>query len=227
MKRSKADFDLGIFSGFQGLITRFCLLVARVRIATRVRIANCFPRATSVLSATTILLATTALLTSGTAQAHTTLISSKPPEQEVVSKLPQSVELTFGEPLETLVSGKVNQISVVDSSGSLLNSGPAKVSLNGLIQPIKSNSAPGAVTVNYRVAAADGHVLESSFIFYYKSKPDQAEVNKSRSPLESNLPHSHGNSSSTQRTIYSASTILILFSGVWGIWYYRRKTKKL
>jgi methionine-rich copper-binding protein CopC len=165
-------------------------------------------------------------------QAHTSLVSSKPTAEEVVSQMPQQVTLIFGEPLQQVGNGKVNQVSVVDSSGTLINSGSMVISQNSIIQPIRSTKNVGVVRVNFRVSATDGHVLESSFTFYNEknsTSSSQTSTNPGSSNSETNtlLTHDHENSSTTQKRIYATSTILVLVGAVWGVWYYRRSTRKL
>ena len=175
-------------------------------------------------------------------QAHTTLISSKPVAGELLSQRPSHIELIFGEPLERIAGKSVSQVSVVDSSGKSLNAGDLVVTETSISVPVRSPAVVGPITVNYRVAAQDGHVLESSFTFYYKSKVSSSlssigSTSQSNSQTQPNSTsnsgskiksdHSHDQSTSTQKIIYASTTALILFGGVWGIWYYRKKTRKL
>jgi methionine-rich copper-binding protein CopC len=167
------------------------------------------------------------------AQAHTTLTTSTPSSGVILNALPNAVILNFGEPLEVINGAKVQQVSVVDSSGILLNSAALTVSETQIIQPISQKAHNGPVTVTYRVAAADTHVLESSFIFYLGSKSasssakNTSAASPSTAPSQNSTAHNHDASTKTQKAIYMSSTSLILIALVFGIWYYRNKFKRL
>jgi len=165
------------------------------------------------------------------AQAHTSLLFSSPKSGEVISHLPNQVILTFGDRVEEIAGEKVNQVSVVSQTGELLNSAPMKISATKILQPIKMEAAEGLITVYFRVSAFDGHIVEGSYVFYNKVKiPENSSTKRenSRNSISTNAgTHQHDQSTKTQKAIYTSSTFLVLFGFVWGVWYYRKKSKNL
>ncbi len=146
------------------------------------------------------------------ASAHTTLISSDPVHDTTIQQWPDHLTLTFGEPLQVLAGAQINKVSVTNANAESLE-GDTTVNGAVLTVAVRPNNAEGPVLVNYRVAAADGHVLDGEYTFTYKNGVAAAPS------LAPNLPHH----SSKNLRIVSISTILIVAGLLFGIVIYRRK----
>lgn len=106
------------------------------------------------------------ILSAPVASAHTVLISSSPAAGSTIAQLPESITLTFANPLLTLGQEKVNTVTVVDPMGMTITSGDNMVHgavLSNVLSPAMVMG--GVYKVNFRVAAQDGHVLTGNFIF--------------------------------------------------------------
>lgn len=119
------------------------------------------------------------LLTPAIAQAHTVLISSTPAAGSTIPALPESITLTFANPLLTLGSAGVNQVQVTDPMNEVITSSHNVVHgavLSNVLSP--SMVMSGIYHVAFRVAAQDGHILNGSFIFSVgaPSKPVAVKV---------------------------------------------------
>jgi methionine-rich copper-binding protein CopC len=99
--------------------------------------------------------------------AHTTLISSDPKPDSVVQIWPDHFTLTFGEPLQTLSGAQINKVNVTNANAQSLE-GATTVNGAVLTVAVAPNTTEGPVLVNYRIAAADGHVLDGEYSFSYK-----------------------------------------------------------
>ena len=84
----------------------------------------------------------------------------------------------------------------------------------GVTVPVKANSVPGLVLVNYRVAAADGHVLDGEYTFSFQRSGGTTSANPTASTSH------HGNKNTA---VYSATTVLIVSALLAGVWIYRRR----
>ena len=145
------------------------------------------------------------------ASAHTTLISSDPVHDTTIQQWPDHLTLTFGEPLQVLAGAQINKVSVTNANAASLE-GATTVNGAVLTVAVRPNNAEGPVLVNYRVAAADGHILDGEYTFTYKNGVAAAPS------LAPNLPHHSSN-----LRIVSVSTILIVAGLLFGIVIYRRK----
>jgi len=145
------------------------------------------------------------------ASAHTTLISSDPLHDTTIQNWPDHLTLTFGEPLQVLAGASINKVSVTNANAQSLE-GATTVTGAVLSVKVAPNSVEGPVLVNYRIAAADGHVLDGEYTFTYKNGVAPA-------PTSAPAPHH----SSKNLRIVSISTILIVAGLLFGIFVYRRK----
>ncbi|MEI6215697.1 MAG: copper resistance CopC family protein [Actinomycetes bacterium] len=153
------------------------------------------------------------------AQAHTTLASAIPAVNSSVSVWPTNISLTFAEDLQTFGKQEVNFLTVTNAAGELVSTGPIKVDKSVITSSLLPNSTQGIVLVNYRVAAADGHVVEGEYTFTYGKS---SEVTPSSSPLAVAAVHAHG--SNQNLLIFASSTILIVIALLFGWWAYRRES---
>jgi hypothetical protein len=112
------------------------------------------------------------------ASAHTTLESSNPAANSIVETLPESVTLIFGEKLITL--GDANSITVIDEAGKDLINGKPEISGATITSKLVASQSVGVIKVNYRVVAADGHVLTDSYQFTVA--PGSSAISASETP---------------------------------------------
>jgi methionine-rich copper-binding protein CopC len=143
------------------------------------------------------------------AQAHTDLVSSTPENGEVVATWPTQISLTFNEPLQTVEGKQANTVTVHNAVAEELEANDISVNGATITVPVKSNETPGLVLVSYRVASADGHVVEGEYTFNYGSG------------TEVGVPYTVKKESNT--AIYGASTVLIVLTFLFGLWAYRRR----
>ncbi len=148
------------------------------------------------------------------ANAHTTLVGSNPPTGAIISTWPHQLTLTFGEPLEIITGQEINFVTVHNAQGDDLLAGAPQVSSTVITVPVKANSVPGLVLVNYRVAAADGHVLDGEYTFSFQRSGGTTSANPTASTSH------HGNKNTA---VYSATTVLIVSALLAGVWIYRRR----
>jgi methionine-rich copper-binding protein CopC len=97
------------------------------------------------------------------AYAHSELVSSNPSAQITIQQLPEQIELEFNEELLNLGSG--NSISVMTPNGEDLGMGETSTSGTKISRLLNTTSETGTFEVKYRVASADGHVLNGSYTF--------------------------------------------------------------
>jgi len=148
-------------------------------------------------------------LTPNSASAHTELVSSSPENGAVITTWPTQVSLTFSEDLQNIAGKNSNVVTVHNAIAEELNAGDISVVGPTITVPVSENSTPGLVLVSYRVASADGHVVEGEYTFNY----GEANV--------TGTPYTVKKKSNT--AIYGASTVLIVLTGLFGIWAYRRR----
>ena len=98
-----------------------------------------------------------------TAIAHSELVSSNPSASTNIQELPQQIELEFNEELLNLGSG--NSISILSPSGEDLGMGETTTEGATITRLLNTTSELGTFEVKYRVASADGHVLNGSYTF--------------------------------------------------------------
>jgi len=138
--------------------------------------------------------------------AHAELESSNPGAGSVLSAMPESISLTFGEVLITLEGEKVNTIALSDPTGRDIPLSPSVVentTLSTEIADLASNTfVPGEYKITYRVVSADGHPISGSISFTLKpdeSAPTGSDSTQSKSEItsvtEQNTPAPSGNTS--------------------------------
>jgi methionine-rich copper-binding protein CopC len=97
------------------------------------------------------------------AYAHSELVSSNPSASTYIEDLPEQIELEFNEELLNLGSG--NSISIMSPSGEDLGMGETSTDGVRVTRLLNTTSELGSFEVKYRVASADGHILNGSFTF--------------------------------------------------------------
>jgi len=107
-----------------------------------------------------------ALVGSQPAFAHAKLISAEPAINGVAKAAPQSLALTFNDP----ISGKLSGVTIkgADAKPIVANAMVAK-SGKGLMVVLKAPLKPGAYTVDWHVVASDdGHKTSGTYKFTVK-----------------------------------------------------------
>jgi len=101
------------------------------------------------------------LIPSGTASAHTQLLSSTPQAGQHLIASPSMVSVTFDQIL--LPTG--GAMVVTDSQHHFVNVGRVKLDGATISVAVKPNLPGGTYQAAYRVISADGHPIESAFTF--------------------------------------------------------------
>ncbi len=99
---------------------------------------------------------------------HSSLVSSTPAKDAVLTEFPSEVSLTFNESLLEIGAENPNKVEVVNSMGDVL-SGASKVSGPVVSVPVQI-TGNDEYRVSYRVVSADGHVIEGSYSFNVQSE---------------------------------------------------------
>ncbi|WP_225723442.1 MULTISPECIES: copper resistance protein CopC [Corynebacterium] len=110
---------------------------------------------------------TAGLLGMGPAFAHDSVVSSNPSANSHVTKLPDTLELTFsGEPQDGF-----NTIAL-SRNGQVLTQGEPTSDGRVLSLPLGNDVSeePGTYTVGYQITSSDGHATRGSFEFTLDSK---------------------------------------------------------
>jgi len=158
------------------------------------------------------------LLAPTIASAHTTLVSSDPAHDTTIDQWPDHFTLTFAEPLQIRKGAEINKVSVTNAKVESLE-GATTVDGAVLTVEVSPNEVDGPVLVNYRVVAADGHVLDGEYAFNYKHGADAAPLT-TQQPHQTSQPN-HG--TSTHLALIATSTTLIVIGLLFGLFAYRRK----
>jgi methionine-rich copper-binding protein CopC len=143
------------------------------------------------------------------AQAHTELVASSPAVDSQVDSWPSEVRLTFSEDLQSIGESNIMKVTVHNAIAEEVGGVPT-VKGATISVPLAKNSMQGLTLVSYRVASADGHVVEGEYTFTFgKSTPGVSTI----------LPIKKKNNTA----IYGASTILIVLTMLFGLWAYRKR----
>lgn len=147
-----------------------------------------------LLSVSSILLGL--FFTASAACAHSELQESSPAEGAVLSALPPTVALTFGEDLLTLGDESVNEISLTDPNGTAIELVGSTVE-GPVIKADISSTEPvvlGRYVIAYRVVSADGHPVKGEISFELTAEEQVDAVQESTEEnTESPTPKSAGN----------------------------------
>lgn len=119
------------------------------------------------------------------ANAHSELVSSNPIASTNIKVLPEQIELRFNEELLNLGSG--NSVSIMSPNGEDLGMGETSTDGARVTRLLNTTSELGAFEVKYRVASADGHILNGSFTFNLTETAVVTSENEKRTDSESGL----------------------------------------
>ena len=135
--------------------------------------------------------------------AHSELVSSNPSASVNIQQLPEQIELEFNEELLNLGTG--NSISIMSPSGEDLGMGDTSTEGAKITRLLNTTSETGQFQVKYRVASADGHVLNGSYIFNLTQAVVATTTNE-----KTNIPESGSNLLVTLGTIILGSALVLL-----------------
>jgi len=127
---------------------------------------------------------TALVLTATPASAHTSLVGSSPAAGSTIHALPESVELTFGDPLMTEGGQDVDRVTVVDPMNVTISAAHADVE-GAVASTVLSPSMimDGDYKVTFRVGSGDGHVVEGAFTFTVDARaPETATASSDAVP---------------------------------------------
>ncbi|TDV50864.1 copper resistance CopC family protein [Actinophytocola oryzae] len=97
------------------------------------------------------------------ASAHNTLVSSNPVENSSLDAGPQTVVLTFDQPVQE--GEGLNSVAVTGPDGKQWQGGPADVDSNVVSAPVRELGPTGVYTIGYRIVSADGHPVSGKVTF--------------------------------------------------------------
>ncbi|MET0132033.1 MAG: copper resistance CopC family protein [Kibdelosporangium sp.] len=97
------------------------------------------------------------------ALAHNSLVDSNPKDKTLVAAGPQTIELTFDQPVQP--GQEWNTLAVVGPNGDHWESGPATVADTKVTAPVRPLGPAGEYSVGYRILSADGHPVQGSLKF--------------------------------------------------------------
>jgi hypothetical protein len=117
--------------------------------------------------------------------------------------------------LQVLKGAEINKVSVTNAKVESLE-GATTVDGAVLTVAVSPNEVDGPVLVNYRVVAADGHVLDGEYAFNYKNGVVTA-------PSTTQQLHQTSHGSVKNLTLIATSTTLIIIGLLFGLFTYRRK----
>jgi len=118
----------------------------------------------------TLIAALSLLFSASGAQGHTSLTFSLPENESFVDSLPESVILTFTDPLIEFGAKQVNSVNVRNPELEFAPLGELVVSKNSISAPFADGEyAAGLYKVYYRVISKDGHPV-SGFISFTTSQ---------------------------------------------------------
>ena len=135
--------------------------------------------------------------------AHSELVSSNPSASVNIQQLPEQIELEFNEELLNLGTG--NSISIMSPSGEDLGMGDTSTEGAKITRLLNTTSETGQFQVKYRVASADGHVLNGSYTFNLTQAVVATTTNE-----KTNVPESGSNLLVTLGAIILGSALVLL-----------------
>jgi copper transport protein len=102
-----------------------------------------------------------AALVPSAALAHAELLGTVPGADEVVQESPDTITLTFSEPVSVSLGG----VRVYAPDGSRADDGEAEARSSRVSVPVRA-SARGTYAASWRVLSADGHAVSGAFVFH-------------------------------------------------------------
>jgi hypothetical protein len=97
------------------------------------------------------------------ASAHNSLIASTPQDGAELAAGPQTVQLTFDEPVQN--GQGLNTIAVLGPNNDHWEGGAATVAGNVVTAPVRTLGPAGAYKIGWRILSADGHPVSGELRF--------------------------------------------------------------
>jgi copper resistance protein C len=97
------------------------------------------------------------------ASAHNSLISSNPTNDASLATGPQTIVLTFDQPVQE--GEGLNSVAVTGPDGNEWQGGAATVDSNVVTAPVRELGPTGVYTIGYRIVSADGHPVSGQVKF--------------------------------------------------------------
>ena len=123
-----------------------------------------------------------------TAFAHTVMVSSTPAINAKVKELPTKVKLTFADALLQIKGQSLNSLSVIDPMNQDIAKGSYQVHgavLSATLHP--TMRMDGTYTVNFRVVAQDGHIVQGHYDFYVNTITQSSTTSNSMKDMKSGI----------------------------------------
>lgn len=95
--------------------------------------------------------------------AHNSLTSSNPVNEATMDVGPQTVVLTFDQPIQE--GDGLNSVAVTGPDGNEWQAGPAQVDSNVVTAPVRELGPKGTYTIGFRIVSADGHPVSGKLTF--------------------------------------------------------------
>lgn len=112
------------------------------------------------------------------AAAHNSLIASTPRDGAQVESGPNTIELTFDQPVQT--GQGLNTVAVTGPNNDHWEAGQVTVASNVVTAAVRPLGPAGAYKIGYRILSADGHPVSGELTFTLTKdgtgKPRQVEV---------------------------------------------------
>ena len=125
---------------------------------------------------TILAISTLFLIAMPTAFSHTSMISSKPAQGDVLKSLPNQIELNFDSPLMKIGKKEVNQLLMRGPDKALVALAPVVTSDRMVSAKVNGKDrGEGLYKIYYRVVSQDGHPI-SGFISYTIGASDLSKV---------------------------------------------------
>ena len=165
-----------------------------------------------------ILLIAATLLTgvSNPAYAHAELESSNPTNDALLTEIPETLSLTFGEDLLVIEGESVNTISLQDPQGLQLNLTPVEIKAGTISVNLVDNQALpyGKYKLSYRVVSEDGHPVSGEITFELKTPSSETFVTPSPTSKSEPKNASQVNKSGNSLTLIAIITAVIIGLGI-------------
>jgi methionine-rich copper-binding protein CopC len=97
------------------------------------------------------------------ASAHNSLVSSNPTNEASLNAGPQTIVLTFDQPVQE--GEGLNVVAVTGPDGDQWQGGSATVDSNVVSAPVRELGPAGVYTIGYRIVSADGHPVSGEVKF--------------------------------------------------------------
>lgn len=114
------------------------------------------------------------LWAAGPASAHATLQTIDPASDAVVDAVPDTVTLTFDEP----VAAPTGAVQVVAPDGGRVDGAVSLADGDRVVGVEVDGEAKGTYTVAYRVVSDDGHTITGSFVFHVQTRTGAASIDQ-------------------------------------------------